>query len=206
MDRIDLRETQEELQWLEQKLEIKARRLRGSSRSAVKRGQVYGCDFGYNIGTELRGYHPCLIVESNVTSGSRQSVCVAPITHAANRTHLPPSLVPITTQSDENGNTILEGYVDVAGMRVVSKARLTRLKAELPRSDMLLVEKAMASLTGLYGHYADMQKKYITAQKRGDAKEDKIRKMRALLLRIEADTSLALPSMLREELEETLKL
>lgn len=206
MDCIDLKETQEELQWLEQKLEIKARRLQSGPRPAVKRGQVYGCDFGYNIGTELRGYHPCLILESNASSGSRQSVCVAPITHAAARRQLPPSLVPITTQMDADGRPILEGYVDVAGMRVVSKARLTRLKAELPRGDMLLVEKAMASLTGLYAHYADLQKKCIAAQRRGDAKEEKIRRMRALLLRMEADAALDLPSGLREELEEILKL
>lgn len=206
MAHIDLQETKDELQWLEKKLEIKALRLINGQRVAVRRGEVYGCDFGYNIGSELRGYHPCVIVENDATSTTRRSVCVAPITHASQRQHVPASLVPITRQTDANGNLMIEGYVDVAGIRAVSKARLTCKKAVLPPADMLQIDKAIASITGIYGHYNAIEKKLETAQKRGDAKEEKARILRALLIEAEKNLPVGLDGDLRERIAGALQL
>ncbi len=206
MANIDLQETKDELQWLEKKLEIKALRLTNGQRIAVRRGEVYGCDFGYNIGSELRGYHPCVIVENDATSATRRSICVAPITHASQRQHMPASLVPITRQIDANGNLMIEGYADVAGIRAVSKARLTRKKAVLPPADMLQIDKAIASITDIYGHYKALEKKLETAQKRGDAKEEKAKILRNLLMEAEKNLPADLNSNLRERIAEALKI
>ena len=206
MPNIDLQETQEELQWLEKKLDIKANRVIRARRRPVRRGEVYGCDFGYNIGSELRGYHPCVIVENNATSANRHSICVVPITHAANRQVIPASLVPITRQADQSGNTIVEGFADVAGIRTVSKARLTTKKTVLPASDMLEIDKQLATLTDLYSYYSDLNRRLATAQQRGNAKEEKARKLRALLIEAEKELPDSLAGDLRQRITDALKL
>ncbi|MBR3505326.1 MAG: type II toxin-antitoxin system PemK/MazF family toxin [Clostridia bacterium] len=206
MPNIDLQETQDELQWLDKKLEIKARRLASGQSIMVRRGEVYGCDFGYNIGVELRGYHPCVIVENDATSATRWSVCVAPITHASQRQHMPASLVPITRQAGADGKTIIEGYADVAGIRAVSKARLTKRITRLLPSDMLEIDKALASITDLYEHYKRMSAKYDAAKKRGDAKEEKAKKLRQLLIEAEKILTGDADDDLRQRIAEALKL
>lgn len=205
MANIDLQETKEELQWLEKKLDIKARRLIPGQTISVKRGEVYGCDFGYNIGTELRGYHPCVIIENDATSINRQSVCVAPITHATQRKKSA-LLVPITQQTDAQGKLLIEGYVDVAGIRSVSKARLTQRKAVLTKADMLDVDRALASVTDLYGYYKTVEGKLETAQKRGDAKEEKIKVLRSLLLDVQKELSPNSDQTLKQRIQEALAL
>ncbi len=203
MANIDLQETKDELQWLEKKLDIKARRLIPGQTISVTRGEVYGCDFGYNIGTELRGYHPCVIIENDATSINRQSVCVAPITHATQRKKSA-LLVPITQQTDAQGKLLIEGYVDVAGIRSVSKARLTQRKAVLTKADMLAVDRALASVTDLYGYYKTVEGKLETAQKRGDAKEEKIKVLRSLLLDVQKELSPNSDQTLKQRIQEAL--
>lgn len=195
MPDIDLIETQEELQWLEKKLSIKANRLIPSYRMKVRRGEVYGCDFGYNLGSEMRGYHPCVVLQNNAISNMR-TVFVAPITHAGSRSHTSPSLVPIAQQKDAGGKLMIEGYVDVAGARSVSKARLTSCKAILPPTEMKSIDAALASLTDLYGYYADMERKYKAAEIRGDSKEVKIKALRKALQGVKE----ALPDDVDQEL------
>lgn len=195
MPNIDLIETQEELQWLEKKLDIKANRLVPSSSMIVRRGEVYGCYFGYNVGSEMRGYHPCVILQNNSVVNMR-TVFVAPITHASSRSHTSPSLIPIAQQKDAAGNLLIEGYVDVAGARSVSKARLTRCKTVLPAAEMERIDNALASLTDLYGYYRDMKRKYTAAEKRGNQKEEKIKALRKVLQEVKA----ALPDNTEEKL------
>lgn len=200
MPQIDLFETQEELKWIEKKLDIKANRLVPSYRMNVRRGEVYGCDFGYNLGSEMRGYHPCVILQNNAASSMRTAF-VAPITHASSRSHTSPSLVPIARQVDSRGKLLIEGYVDVAGARSVSKARLTSCKTTLPAAEMKKVDVALASLTDLYGYYKDLENKYKVAEGRGNQKEEKIKALRTALQKIEK----ALPDETDEQLRATIR-
>ena len=94
---LDLKETQEELQWLDKKLAIKANRLQGQQLPSVRRGEVYWCEFGYNLGSEIRDVHPCVIVQNNSNSRNIRTVIVAPITHASSRAQSSTLLIPITT-------------------------------------------------------------------------------------------------------------
>lgn len=206
MANIDLLETQEELQWLEKKLDIKSKRLASSQRKTVKRGEVYGCDFGYNLGSELRGYHPCVIIQNNATSVNLQTVCVAPITHASSRTSRPASLVPIAQQKDTTGKVIIEGYADIANLRALSKARLTKYIATLSTIDMQKIDAEIAAVTDLYGYYKDAQSKIQIAQNRADAKEEKIKKLRKVLQETEKLLTEKEYAELRETITEALKL
>ncbi len=202
MPNIDLQETQEELQWLEKKLGIKAQR---SVLRTVKRGEIYGCDFGYNIGSELRGYHPCVIIQNNTTTINLRTVCVAPITHASTRATIPASLVPIDQQTDANGNILIEGYADIANIRTVSKARLTRLKTTLSADDMKKIDSALSSITDLHHYYKDLSNKLTRAQQHANLRSEKVKNIRKILLEIDQMTAEELPDAVRQKIHEALK-
>lgn len=69
---------------------------------------------------------------------------------------------------------------------------------------MLQIDKAIASITGIYGHYNAIEKKLETTQKRGDAKEKKARILRALLIEAEKKLPVDLDSDLRERIADAL--
>ena len=175
---IDLNETQEELRWLDKKLALKADKLQGQPLIAVRRGEVYWCEFGYNMGSEMRGKHPCVVVQGDSSSKNLRTAIVAPITHAANRNRNTASLVPLTSIADSAGKSILEGYVDTANIRSVSKARLVKLITRLNDSDMRNIDSALASCMGLYHYYKDGLNNLEKARTRGDLKEAKARELR----------------------------
>ena len=114
-------------------------------RLQVLRGQVWYCDFGYNIGTEKNKKRPVLIISSNKINTS-EKVVVLPITDAKNKlngNHLPAQnswyLLYSNTQDPNNmthphrsilGNNtpyaflIKDSLVQCEEIRCVSKARL----------------------------------------------------------------------------------
>lgn len=185
MPKIDLVETQDELAWLREKLAIKATRLAVCSKRTIKRGEAYGCDFGYNIGAELRGYHPCVVLQSNSAPATLETLIVAPITHAASRGQIPQTLVQITTQKDQSGKTILEGYVNLSGIKAVSKARLTKKIASLPKSDLEKIDSEIATQLGIYHYYSDMENKLNKARTYSDSRDKQLKQLRALLQEID---------------------
>lgn len=204
MPDIDLKETQEELQWLEKKLSIKATRLANGQKVVTSRGEVYWCDFGYNLGSELRDHHPCVIVQNNTTAMNRRTVLVAPITHANTRVNKPASLVPLTQQRDSSGNVLIEGYADIANMRTISKARLGRRIATLIATDMQGIDSAIASVTDLYHHYKDVSDKLTRAQAHADLRSEKVKKIRSILHEIENMPEEEVPSAVRRKITEAL--
>lgn len=205
MPDIDLKETQEELQWLEKKLSIKATRLANGQKVITNRGEVYWCEFGYNLGSELRDRHPCVIVQNNTTAMNRRTVLIAPITHASARTSKPASLVPITQQKDSAGNVIIEGYTDVANMRTISKARLGRRITSLTAADMQNIDSAIASVTDLYHYYKDVTGKLARAQAHANLRSEKVKKIRAILQEIENMPVEDVPASVRSKITEALK-
>lgn len=204
MPDIDLKETQEELQWLEKKLSIKATRLANGQKVVTSRGEVYWCDFGYNLGSELRDRHPCVIVQNNTTAMNRRTVLIAPITHASTRVNKPASLVPITQQKDSAGNVMIEGYADIANMRTISKARLGRRITTLTAADMLSIDSAIASVTDLYHHYKDVSDKLARAQAHATLRSEKVKKIRAILQEIENMPVEEVPAAVRAKISEAL--
>ena len=125
----------------------------------VKRGQVYWCHFGLNIGSEMSKStpRPAVIVSNFNTNKNSSNVMVAPITHDQN--HLP-YLVPITPITDTNGKIILDGQVDTANIVCVSKARLGDIITTLSSTLMKDVDKGISISLNLIHYYTNEVNKY----------------------------------------------
>jgi mRNA interferase MazF len=106
---------------------------------SVLRGEVWICDFGQNVGGEISGCRPCLIIQNNQANTSRTTI-VFPFGklnyEEANQIEITPSDIEISFGK-------LEGSVIVNQIKVVSKSRLGSKIAILTPFAMLKVENAM---------------------------------------------------------------
>ena len=153
--RIELGQAQKMLEWLKTKLYLDALSTNARTR-AVKRGQVYRCNFGCGIGSEMQKDRPAVIIQNDVGNNRSGNTIVIPITHD---TSTLPCVANITPQMDSSGNIILDGQANASNMMCVSKARLGDLVCALPASDMKLIDEAIARTVDLMGYYADITQK-----------------------------------------------
>lgn len=153
--KIDLEQVQKMLDWVKTKLYLDALSSNARSR-AIRRGQVYRCNFGCGIGSEMQKDRPAVVVQNDVGNNRSGNTIVLPITHD---TSILPCVANITPQMDSSGNVILDGQANASNMMCVSKARLGNLLCTLPVSDMKLIDEAIAKTVGLMGYYADLTKK-----------------------------------------------
>ena len=153
--RIELGQAQKMLEWLKTKLYLDALSTNARTR-AVKRGQVYRCNFGCGIGSEMQKDRPAVIIQNDVGNNRSGNTIVIPITHD---TSTLPCVANITPQIDSSGNIILDGQANASNMMCVSKARLGDLVCALPSSDMKLIDEAIARTVDLMGYYADITQK-----------------------------------------------
>lgn len=152
---IDLGQVQKMLDWMKTKLYLGALAQNARTR-AVKRGQVYRCNFGCGIGSEMQKDRPAVVIQNDVGNNRSGNTIVLPITHD---TSTLPCVANITPQMDSSGNMILDGQANASNMMCVSKARLGNLVCTLPASDMKLIDEAIAKTVGLMGYYADISRK-----------------------------------------------
>jgi mRNA interferase MazF len=154
----------------------------------VKRGQVYWCHFGINIGSEMSKTtpRPAIIVQNYIGNSKSPNTIVVPVTHDAGTL---PCLVPFTPIIDKStGNAILDGQANTANIVCVSKARLGDLIATLSNSDMKKVDESMAESLDLMHYYKELNDKYDklleynkkVKNERNEA-QDKIREIRELI-------------------------
>ena len=153
--RIELGQAQKMLEWLKTKLYLDALSTNARTR-AVKRGQVYRCNFGCGIGSEMQKDRPAVIIQNDVGNNRSGNTIVIPITHD---TSTLPCVANITPQIDSSGNIILDGQANASNMMCVSKARLGDLVCALPASDMKLIDETIARTVDLMGYYADITQK-----------------------------------------------
>ncbi|MBU5477852.1 type II toxin-antitoxin system PemK/MazF family toxin [Eubacterium sp. MSJ-13] len=179
--KIELVQAQKMLEWLKTKLYLDALSDKAKTR-AVKRGQVYRCNFGCGIGSEMQKDRPAVIIQNNVGNNRSGNTIVIPITHD---TSILPCVANITPQTDIDGNTILDGQANASNMMCISKARLGDYVCSLTNADMRLIDEAIAKTVGLMGYYADLTKKlndkleYITRIKDDRNKaQDELAKVR----------------------------
>ena len=144
-DKIDLSKVQHILDWTKTQLYLDAKAEKAKNR-VVHRGEVYQCNFGIGIGSEMQKDRPCLIVQGNVGNINSSNVIVAPITHADKPI---PSMAHIEPQKDENGIVILDGQVNLSNIQTVSKARLGDYITKLSKEDMAKVDNAIYVSLGL---------------------------------------------------------
>ena len=153
--KIELGQVQKMLEWLKTKLYLDAIAQNARSRS-IKRGQVYRCNFGCGIGSEMQKDRPAVIIQNDVANFHSGNTIVIPITHDTSTLSCAANITP---QTDAAGNIILDGQANASNMVCVSKARLGDFVGSLPKTDMKKIDEAIAKTVGLMGYYADLNKR-----------------------------------------------
>lgn len=123
----------------------------------VRRGQVYRCNFGIGVGSEMQKDRPAVIVQMNSLNYTSGNTIVVPITHDKSTI---PCMVPITTIYESDGITVkLDGQANTSNIACISKARLGDYVATLSSADMKAIDNALVMTTGLLPHYATLESK-----------------------------------------------
>lgn len=168
--KISIFKVQHMLDWIKTKMYLDANSEKAKSR-IVRRGEVYQCNFGIGIGSEMQKERPCVIIQGNVGNLNSSNVIVAPITHTLKPI---PSMASITTQKDENGLIILDGHVNLSNIQTVSKARLGKYITKLSKQDIENINFSLYISLGLikninkYENKIDNLKKYIEKLKQNN--------------------------------------
>ena len=153
--KIELGQVQKMLEWLKTKLYLDSISQNARSR-AIKRGQVYRCNFGCGIGSEMQKERPAVVIQNDVGNNRSGNTIVIPITHD---TSTLPCVADITPLTDETGNVLLDGQANASNMMCVSKARLGDLVGSLSKADMKKIDEAIAKTVDLMGYYSDLTKR-----------------------------------------------
>jgi len=146
---IDLSKTQIYLEWLKTKLFLDSRASYARNR-IVKRGEVYKCNLGQNIGSEECKERPCVIIQYDAGNTKSPNTIVAPITHSNSKL---PIVIPIADKYDSDGNIIVDGNVLLGNIVCVSKARLGEFIINLETDEIKKVDEAIAISLDIKRHY-----------------------------------------------------
>ena len=173
---IELDKIQNILDWIKKKILLDALSDKAKKRN-VKRGQVYRCNFGYGIGSEMQKERPAVVVQNDVGNNRSGNTIVLPITHDSSNL---PCVTNITTQLKNDGSVLLDGQANASNIICVSKARLGDYITSLSAQDMKAIDAAIAKSTGLMHYYSGLlnkleeKNKYIAVLKeeRNRAQDD----------------------------------
>ena len=150
---IELNKIQDLLDWMKTKLYLNTI-VEQANKRYVKRGQIYNCYFGIGVGNEIQKLRPCIILQNNIGNSKSGNIVVAPITHTYKDI---PSIVKITTQYNDDGTILLDGYANVSNILCVSKARLGNYVTTLSTSEMKQIDAAIAISLDLMHYYAKLK-------------------------------------------------
>ncbi|MBQ9277893.1 MAG: type II toxin-antitoxin system PemK/MazF family toxin [Lachnospiraceae bacterium] len=153
---VDLSRVQRILEWVKTQIYLDETSINSKPR-LVKRGQVYRCNFGCGIGSEMQKDRPAVVIQNNPNNKSSGNTIVIPITHDSSKMSC---IAPITTQYNPNGDVILDGQANTSNLTCVSKARLGNYICDLPASDMKLIDEALAKTVDLMKYYANIKSKF----------------------------------------------
>lgn len=156
---IELANSEKFIEWLKTKTHLNTISSRAGARF-VKRGQVYWCNFGINIGSEMSktSPRPAIIVQNYIGNSKSPNTIVVPITHDSGTL---PCLVPLTPIIDRStGNIILDGQANTANIVCVSKARLGDYIASLTKPEMKKIDESIAQSLELMKYYKELNEKY----------------------------------------------
>lgn len=151
---IDLEETQNMIEWLKISLFLNMI-SKSTSQRKLKRGEIYKCDLGCGIGSEMRKKRPVVIVQNDVGNKLSGNTIIVPLTH---NNHKIPCSVSITPQVDSTGKIILDGYANASNLTCISKARLGDFICRLSEKDMKLIDEAILHAVGLMPLYSKLNK------------------------------------------------
>ena len=105
---IELDKIQNILDWIKKKILLDALSDKAKKRN-VKRGQVYRCNFGYGIGSEMQKERPAVVVQNDVGNNRSGNTIVLPITHDSSNL---PCVTNVTTQLKNDGSVLLDGQAN----------------------------------------------------------------------------------------------
>ena len=118
--KLSLTDISREIKWLDKKLYLTSQKANAKTR-IVKRNEIYWCDYGVGVGSEMDKCRPSVIIQVDSYNSSSGNTIVAPITHDN------PSyscMMPIKTRYQENGEVLLDGAINVSNLMCVCKSRL----------------------------------------------------------------------------------
>ena len=155
---IELSNAKDFLDWLKIKAHMNSMANKAKSR-LVKRGQVYWCNFGINVGSEMSKTtpRPAVIVQNSIANIKSSNTIVVPVTHDIGNL---PCSVPLTPVIDSSGVTILDGQVNTSNVICVSKARLGDIITTLQPSEIKKVDESLAKSLGVMTYYSNLMDKY----------------------------------------------
>lgn len=153
---IDLRKTQLQINWLKRKLYLDSISPKSVTR-VIKKGQVYFCDLGMGVGSELQKERPCVIMQNDVGNLHSPITTIIPITHTQKNLNC---FVQIADKYDKNGNIILDGSANVSGIRSIDKARIGNYICDLEQSELKEIDEAIAKNIDIYKHYVKLKNMY----------------------------------------------
>lgn len=138
------------LMWLNTKIYLNNNYENAKNRS-VKRGEIYNCELGIGVGSEIRKKRKVVIIQNDRGNKYSGNTIVSAITSGEN------FIEEVNVKIDENkykyeegGETkYLNGLVDLTNIRTVSKARLGDFIAKLDDSDVSRIEKALLNSLGI---------------------------------------------------------
>lgn len=109
----------------------------------IRRGDIYRADLNPIVGSEQGGYRPVLVIQNNRGNKYSPTFVVAAITSRPK--HKMPTHVPLKgIEGLEKDSVVL-----LEQLRTVDKKRLDDYVGALDRQQMLKVEKALCSSTGM---------------------------------------------------------
>lgn len=160
--KIELNKVQNMLEWIKTKLFLDTISEKAKNRK-VHRGEVYLCNFGIGVGSEMQKYRPSVVIQGNVGNINSSNVIVAPITHTEKTI---PSMAKIDTQININdGSTILNGCVNLSNIQTVSKARLGDFITKLTKEDINRVNNSILVSLGLMKEFKKLKDKIEKQEK-----------------------------------------
>ncbi len=143
------------LKWVQEQVFLDSISNRAKNRK-VKRGEVYHCNFGFGIGSEIQKDRPCVIIQNDIRNFNSGTVIVAPITHTDKEL---PCMAQIETQFNEDGSILVDGYVNLSHIQTVSKARLGDYITKLSNADIKKVNLSIYDTTGLMAEVKENERK-----------------------------------------------
>lgn len=153
---VDYSQVAKMLEWLKEKIRLD-NNSNNAKRRIVKRGQVYRCNFGCGIGSEMNKERPAVIIQNDIGNMHSGNTIVIPITHD---TSTLPCVANITPKVDSvTGEVILDGQANASNLLCVSKARLGAFVCDLSNIEMKKIDEAIAKSIDIMGYYADLKQK-----------------------------------------------
>lgn len=109
----------------------------------IQRGEIYHADLNPIFGSEQGGYRPVLVIQNNRGNRYSPTVIIAAITSRP-KTKLPTHVLVSGIKGLEK-----DSFVLLEQIRTLDKQRLNNYVGKLNREQMLKVDKALQSSTGI---------------------------------------------------------